>query len=135
MSTPEDLKDTFSFIKAFQTEAVLAPYGNNALPLFALGLHLRVEDLATFATDSLTDGPNDKKADIIYIDEAEGLACIAQGTAPEDWGKPEAPANKASDLNTAAAWLLRQPINEIPRTSAGKPTSYEKAFPKARSPS
>ena len=120
MSTPEDLKETFSFIGAFESEAVLVPYGNNALPLFAVALHLRVEDLASFATDSLTDGPDDKKADIIYINEAEGIACIAQGTTAADWGKAEASANKASDLNTAAAWLLRQPIDEIPETIRGQ---------------
>ena len=119
MSTPEDLKATFSFIGAFESESVLAPYGNNALPLFAVGLHLRVEDLASFANDSFTDGPNDKKADIIYINEAEGLACIAQGTTAADWGKAEAPANKASDLNTAAVWLLLQPIDEIPEHISG----------------
>ena len=120
MSTPEDLKGTYSFIGAFQSEAVLRPYSHNALPLFAVGLHLGVEDLATFATDSLTDGPNDKKADIIYINEAEGIACIAQGTTAADWGKPEAQANKASDLNTAAAWLLQQPIDQIPEVIRGQ---------------
>ena len=122
MSTPEDLKATYSFIGAFESEAVLAPYGSNALPLYALGLHLRVEDLANFAIDSLTDGPNDKKADIIYINEAEGIACIAQGTTAADWGKPEAPANKATDLNTAATWLLLQPIDDIPETIRGHVT-------------
>ena len=120
MSTPEDLKATYSFIGAFESEAVLKSYGNNALPLFAVGLHLGIEDLASFATESLTDSPNDKKADIIYINEAEGIACIAQGTASADWGKAEASANKASDLNTAAAWLLRQPIDEIPEKIRGQ---------------
>ena len=119
MSTPEQLKGSFSFIGAFESEEVLAQYGNNALPLFAVGLHLRVEDLASFATDSLTDNSNDKKADIIYINEAEEVACIAQGTTAVDWGKPEASANKASDLNTAAAWLLRQPIDKVPETIRG----------------
>ena len=113
MSTPEELKETYAFIGAFLSETVLEPYGSNALPLFSVGLHLGVEDLASFAGDSLTDSPNDKKADI-YINEAEGLACIAQGTTAEKWGKAEAPANKASDLNTAAAWLLRTPIDKIP---------------------
>ncbi len=120
MSTPEDFKPTFSFIGAFESEAVLKPYDNNALPLFAVGLYLGVEDLASFATDCLTDSPNDKKADIIYINEAEGIACIAQGTTAADWGKAEAPASKASDLNTAAAWLLRQPIDEIPEKIRGQ---------------
>ena len=120
MTTPEGLKASFSFIGALQSEAALAPYENNSLPLFAVGLYLGIEDLASFATDSLTDGPNDKKADIIYIDEAEGIACIAQGTTAADWGKAEAPANKASDLNTAAAWLLQQPIAEIPESIRGQ---------------
>ena len=119
MSRPEDLKAAFSFIGAFQAETVLAPYTLNALPLFAVALYLGIEDLASFATDSLTDGPNDKKADIIYIDEAEGIACIAQGTTATDWGKTEALANKASDLNTAVAWLLQQPIVEVPEKIRG----------------
>ena len=119
MPTAEELKETFSFIGPFQSETVLAPYGNNALPLFAVGLHLGIENLASFAIDSLTDSPNDKKADIIYINEAEGIACIAQGLTAVDWGKPEAPANKAGDLNTAAAWLLVQPIDEVPEKIRG----------------
>ncbi len=114
MATPEDLAGTFSFINTLQAEQALASYGDNALPLFAVALHLGVEDLTTFATDSLTDDPADKKADIIYIDEAEGVACIAQGYTSATWGKSNAPSNKASDLNTAAAWLLRSPVDEIP---------------------
>ena len=120
MTSIEQLKETFSFIGPFASESVLASYGNNALPLFAVGLHLGVEDFSTFATDSLTDSPNDKKADIIYINEAEGVACIAQGTTAANWGRAEASANKASDLNTAAAWLLQQPVDEIPETIRGQ---------------
>jgi len=84
------------------------------LPLFAVALHLDVEDVANFATESLTDHSSDKKADIIYINEAEGVACVAQGYTAKDWGRPSAKANKASDLNTAAAWLLKVPINKVP---------------------
>lgn len=89
-------------------------YGDNALPLFAVALHLDIEDLATFTTESLTDHPADKKADIIYINEADGTACIAQGYTGKSWGTQEAPANKASDLNTAAAWLLQRAIEDVP---------------------
>jgi hypothetical protein len=54
-------------------DPVLTPFGNNSLPLFAVALHLGVNDLASFATESLTDHPADKKADIIYINEADGV--------------------------------------------------------------
>ncbi|PSH04739.1 MAG: hypothetical protein CXZ00_05025 [Acidobacteria bacterium] len=114
MATAEELSATYSFIRQLLSDTVLSPYGDNALPLFAVALHLGVEDVSTFATDSLTDHPSDKKADIIYINEAEGVACVAQGYTGKDWGKQAAPANKASDLNTATAWLLQAPINEVP---------------------
>jgi len=106
MAIAQQLAATYSFIGPLLADPVLSKYGKNALPLFAVALHLDVEDVASFATESLTDHPADKKADIIYINEAEGVACVAQGYTAQDWGKQEAPANKASDLNTAASWLL-----------------------------
>jgi hypothetical protein len=114
MGTAKELASTYGFIGPFLADPVLSTYGDNALPLFALSLYLDVEDVASFATESLTDHPADKKADVIYINEAEGVACIAQGYTAKDWGKAEAPANKASDLNTAAAWLLQTPIDDVP---------------------
>lgn len=119
MTTAQDLTSTYSFIGPLLADTVLSSYGNNALPLFAVALHLGVEDLGSFATESLTDHPADKKADIIYINEADGVACVAQGLTSVDWGKQEAPANKASDLNTAAAWLLQRPIEEVPDVIRG----------------
>lgn len=114
MATAQDLASTYSFIGPLLADPVLSKYGNNALPLFAVALHLDVEDTASFATESLTDHPADKKADVIYINEAEGVACVAQGYTAQDWGKQEAPANKAADLNTATAWLLQTPISDVP---------------------
>jgi len=67
MTTPQDLTSTYSFIGPLLADTVLSSYGNNALPLFAVALHLGVEDLGSFAMESLTDHPADKKADIIYI--------------------------------------------------------------------
>jgi len=119
MTTAEELRSTYSFIGPLLEDPVLQPYAENALPLFALALHLGIEDLASFATESLTDHPADKKADIIYINEADGVACVAQGYCAENWGRQEAPANKASDLNTAAAWLLQRPIEEVPDAIRG----------------
>ena len=85
MPTARQLADTYSFIGPLLADPVLAKYGNNALPLFAVALYLDVEDLSTFATDSLTDHPSDKKADIIYINEADGVACVAQGYSGKSW--------------------------------------------------
>jgi hypothetical protein len=62
----------------------------------------------------LTDHSADKKADVIYISEADGVVCVAQGHTAKNWGKEAAPSNKASDVNTAAAWLLRTPIADVP---------------------
>jgi hypothetical protein len=84
MPTAEELKQVYSFISAFQGSTALSQYSDNALPLYAVGLMLGVEDFASFATETLTDHPQDKKADIIYIDEAEGIACIAQGYMAQD---------------------------------------------------
>ncbi len=94
MTTPQQLTKTYSFIDPLLADPVLSTYGPNALPLFAVALHLDVDDVASFATESLTDHPADKKADIIYINEAEGVACVAQGYTGLDWGKQEAPAKK-----------------------------------------
>lgn len=114
MPTANDLKSVYSFISAFENTPTLAQYGDNSLPLYSVGLYLRIEDLGAFATEALTDDPQDKKADIIYIDEADRIACIAQGYSGRDWGKPGAPSNKAADLNTAMAWLLQTPIEDVP---------------------
>jgi len=91
----------------------LEQYGDNAIGLFALALRFSVDDIHSVAAESLTDGNDDKKCDFIYLDKEEGVAVIAQcysSTKP----KPSAPANKASDLNTAAAWLLQREIKELP---------------------
>ena len=107
-------RESYSFIQALESDSVLKPYGDNSLPLFAVALLLGVEDMRTFAFESLTDHSSDKKVDIIYIDESVGVACIAQGYTSQSWGKHQAPANKASDLNTAVTWLLQVPISSVP---------------------
>jgi len=98
---------------AFATRTDLAQYGDNALGLFALGLRFSIEDLETVAADSITDGNDDKKCDIVHIDEAEGYAVITQCYRSSRL-RQAAPANKASDLNTAIGWLLQRPLKELP---------------------
>jgi len=66
--------------------------------------------------DSLTDGPNDKKLDLLHLDNDNRRIIFAQGYFSKKSG--EAPANKASDLNTAAAWLLSGDVAKLPSALA-----------------
>jgi hypothetical protein len=100
---------------ALKSRTDLEKYGDNALLLFTLQLRFEIEDIDAVATNSLTDSPNDKKCDLVYVDKESQIAVIAQGYLCKKTVLPdEAPANKASDLNTAVTWLLSTPINELP---------------------
>ena len=83
-------------------------YGDNALMLYALQLRFDIEDIISVASESLTDGHDDKKCDLIFVERELGIAVIAQAynkTNPKQ--SDLAPSNKASDLNAAAAWVLQ----------------------------
>lgn len=100
---------------ALRTRTDLNKYGDNALLLFALQLRFEIEDIDTVATNSLTDGPDDKKCDLVYVDKESQIAVIAQGYFCHKTQLPtEAPANKASDLNTAVTWFISTPFEQIP---------------------
>lgn len=100
--------------QVLQNREDLKRYGSNALLLFALEMRFGIEDIHTVAADALTDGHDDKKCDLVYINIDEGSAVIAQGYLSTDSSKREAPANKASDLNTASAWLLSRELTDLP---------------------
>jgi len=102
-----------SWEHAFQSRIDLVKYSDNAIGLFALALRFGLEDLDTVAADSITDGRDDKKCDLVYIDRDDGHAVIAQCYSSSK-SRPAAPSNKASDLNTAVAWLLQRPASELP---------------------
>ena len=106
---------TTTYQAALQERSDLSKYGDNALLLFALQLRFEIEDIDAVATNSLTDGPDDKKCDLVYVDQERRIAVIAQGYCCHKTTPPsEAPANKASDLNTAVVWLLSTPIEQLP---------------------
>jgi AIPR protein len=108
----------------------LKQYGNNSLLLFALEMKFGIEDIHTVAADALTDGSDDKKCDLVYINLDEGSAVIAQAYYSQDSSKQEAPANKASDLNTAAAWLLGRELTELPDRIRPAATQLREALKK-----
>jgi hypothetical protein len=88
--------------------------GNSHL-VWTLGLYLEEPDLEALASEALTDGPMDKKIDFIYLDRDAKRIVFAQGHF--GMGKKDAaPANKASDLNTAAAWLISGDLSDVPQT-------------------
>lgn len=91
---------------ALTNRSDLAKFGPNKLLLFALELHQDIDDIELVATDALTDGPDDKKCDLVYLNPETGKIIVAQGYWAANEPNRTAPANKASDLNTAAAWLL-----------------------------
>ncbi len=111
-----------SFMKTFESRDDLKEYGDNALLLYALELKYNIEDIRSVAAQYLTDGSNDKKCDLVYVDRDGGFAVIAQGFMSKKERK-EAPANKASDLNTAIAWLLSQSLELLPEKI--KPAAIE----------
>lgn len=52
---------------------------------------------------------------MIYIDQDTGIAVIAQGYMKQKVQEGDlAPENKASDLNTAAAWVFSQEPESVP---------------------
>lgn len=120
----------FIFKKAFDEREDLKEYKRNALMLFALQLRFRIEDISLVASNSLTDGSDDKKVDLIHIDTEEKFAVIAQAYMSENEGKREANANKASDLNTAIAWILGMPIEKLPDSIKDQAEELQEAIKK-----
>lgn len=78
-------------------------------------LRYDIEDIISVASEALTDGSDDKKCDLIYIDRDAGFAVIAQAYMKKEPSDTDlAKVNKASDLNVAASWIFTRDINDIP---------------------
>ncbi len=106
-------QDEYTFYANFASREDLGKYGDNALLLYSLQIKYSIEDIHEVAADSLVDGSDDKKTDLIYIDSERQEAVVAQGFfSIRD--REGAPSNKASDLNTAVAWLLTRQLNDLP---------------------
>ncbi|MDD3014714.1 MAG: AIPR family protein [Candidatus Gastranaerophilales bacterium] len=93
---------------------MIEKYGiNKAYLVWVMGLYLDYSELNELADESLTDDTNDKKIDFIRIDYDNKKIVFVQGYFSER-KIDAAPSNKASDLNTAAAWLISGSIDDIP---------------------
>lgn len=94
--------------------ASLSEYGSEGWALFALQLYFGFEDIEDVASVSLTDGKNDRKCDLIYIDKENKRAVIVQTYCSIGEGiAKSAKKNKASDLNTALTWALNMELEEL----------------------
>jgi hypothetical protein len=112
--TASQTSTTSKALAAYATRDDLAEYGSNGLLLFTLQLRHGIEDIEGVAATSLTDGSNDKKCDLVYVDRGAARVVVAQGYFSAAGDKTEAPANKASDLNTAVGWLIAGDLTLVP---------------------
>lgn len=103
-----------NYINAFKVNTdLIQKFGEgNAYLAWVMALYLDFPDAEQLATDSLTDDGNDKKIDFIRLDWDLKRTVFAQGYYSSK-KVDSAPANKASDLNTAAAWLISGDLNEV----------------------
>lgn len=107
---------THTFMNDYEgRDELKGKYGDNSLMLYALQLRFDIDDIMSVASESLTDGHNDKKCDLIFTDRELGIAVVAQAYNKKNVQEGDlAPSNKASDLNTAAAWIFASNTDEVP---------------------
>lgn len=103
-----------NWVTAFENQSDLSVWEGEGLGLFALGLRFGVEDLTLIASEAVTDGPDDKKIDLLYVDQTLRAAFIMQCYKAEGKFDEAAPSNKASDLNTAATYALTTALENVP---------------------
>ncbi|MDR0849972.1 MAG: AIPR family protein [Christensenellaceae bacterium] len=112
---------------------LLDKYGDNARLLYALELRYGLEDIDSVAVEALTDEGDDQKCDLLYINEDEGYAVIAQAYEARTMVKGDlapshelAKENKAADLNTAIAWIFDdKKVSFIPSTLKSAIISFQ----------
>jgi len=65
-------------LAAFAARDDLTAYGSNGLLLFTLQLRHGIQDVDSVAATALTDGSNDKKCDLVYVDRDNERVIVAQ---------------------------------------------------------
>jgi hypothetical protein len=100
----------------------------HAYGVYALCLYANLPDFTEVATESLTEGGDDKDCDLCLIDSEAGDAFIVEATVGDEWNKASASTNKADDLLTALSWLLKKPYKAIPPTIRPKAIELQEAL-------
>lgn len=98
----------------FKTRNDLDRFGNEKLSLYALEKRFSIEDIEWVGDNSITDGSDDKKMDIVYLNPEAKRAVIIQSYFATEKLDGQAKVNKASDLNTACTWCFSMPDNDLP---------------------
>lgn len=103
------------YLEAFAKETgLIQSLGEDKAYLsWVMAQYLEEADIEALASVGLTDGPDDKKIDFIFLDHDAKRLVFSQGFYANKQ-RDSAPANKASDLNTAVAWLLSGDVSIIP---------------------
>ncbi|MEJ0022469.1 MAG: hypothetical protein WDN76_02870 [Alphaproteobacteria bacterium] len=100
---------------------------DEALGVFAINLRFNLDDIETIAAEAITGGNDDKKCDFLYVDKERQAAIVGQVYVSTK-ARPSAPANKASDLNTAITWLLSTDIDQLPDSLKGRADELRSAI-------
>ncbi|MCL4065801.1 AIPR family protein [Pseudomonas sp. GX19020] len=99
----------------------------DSIGVFAINLKFGLDDFQAIASEAITGGGDDKKCDILYVDKEKQVAVIAQCYLANAI-KVAAPANKASDLNTAITWLLNTDMDHLPEGLRGRADELRSAI-------
>ena len=119
--TEETWQNAFSVMK---TNYSLTDDG---IGVFALNLRFNLDDIQTIVSESVTGGGDDKKCDILYVDKERQIAIVAQCYMSKR-AREAAPANKASDLNTAISWLLASDLDSLTDAFKGRADELRNAI-------
>ncbi|NPV02915.1 MAG: hypothetical protein HPY53_16195 [Brevinematales bacterium] len=106
--------ENYSFYNNFLSKSDLKIYDRNALLIYALQLELGSDDIHSIATQSLIDGSDDRQCDLLFLDSENERIILAQAYFSDSY-KNEAPATKASLLNSAIAWFFnKEEVDKLP---------------------
>jgi hypothetical protein len=100
---------------------------DDAIGVFAINLKFNLDDIQTIASEAITGGGDDKKCDVLYVDKEREIAVIAQCYISQK-ARDAAPANKASNLNTALTWLLLTDLDNLPDALKGRADELRSAI-------
>lgn len=118
-----------SFEDALQSRPSLieAVSRDGAYLALAVALFLEEPDVLALASEGFTDGHDDKKIDFMYFDRDGRRLVFAQGYL-SNTQKDSAPANKASDLNTASAWIVSGDPGQVPENLRSTISEFRQAL-------